>query len=168
MRWWQDWGFSWQGWRTNERGEYWLLAQVLLIALFPLLPVYRPWVVSESGAILIGTLGGAIALAGLLIALKAFTELGSNLTPLPHPKNQGELVQTGLYAWVRHPLYCGLLFLLAGLAIALQSLSHLTLTGLLLLVLNTKASREESWLTQRFPEYVAYQQRVRKLIPGLF
>ncbi len=167
MRWWKDWGFSWQGWRTNERGEYWLVVQVLLIALFPLLPVYRPWGVSESWRILTGTLGGAIALGGLLIALKAFMDLGSNLTPLPHPKDQGELVQTGLYAWVRHPLYCGLLLLLVGLAIALQSLSHLALTGLLLLVLNTKASREEAWLTQRFPEYTAYQQRVRKLIPGL-
>lgn len=168
MRWWQDWGFSWQGWQTNERGEYWLLAQVLLVALFPLLPVYRPWAVSGSWGALLSTTGGAIALGGLLIALKAFIDLGSNLTPLPHPKDQGELVQTGLYAWVRHPLYCGLLLLLAGLAVALQSLSHLALTGLLLLVLNTKAGREEAWLTQRFPEYVAYQQRVRKLIPGVF
>lgn len=168
MRWWQDWGFSWQGWQTNQRGEYWFVAQVLLLALFPLLPVYRPWPIPVPWGALISIAGGAIALCGLLIALKAFFDLGSNLTPLPHPKDQGELVQMGLYAWVRHPLYCGLLLLLAGLAIALQSMTHLALMLLLFLLLNAKASREEAWLSQRFPEYPAYQKRVSKLIPGLF
>lgn len=168
MRWWQDWGFSRQGWKTNESGEYWLLAQALLLVLFPLLPVYHPWSIPERWALSISITGWAIALLGLMIVLKAFFDLGPNLTPLPRPKESGELVQTGLYGWVRHPLYCGLLLLLGGVAIALKSWPHLGLTLVLLLVLNAKANREETWLSQKFPGYAAYQQQVSKLIPGVF
>jgi protein-S-isoprenylcysteine O-methyltransferase Ste14 len=168
MRWWQDWGFSLRGWKTNENGEYWLLAQASLLALFPLLPVYHPWSFPAGWLLFFNLLGGAIALSGLLVVLKSFRDLGANLTPLPRPKAGGELVQTGLYQWVRHPLYCGLLLLLGGVAIALCSLPHLGLTLVLLLVLNAKANREEAWLNQRFPDYAIYQQQVSKLLPGVF
>lgn len=42
------------------------------------------------------------------------------------------------------------------------------LQAILLIFLDIKARREETWLTQKYPEYTEYQQRVKKLIPGLY
>ncbi len=41
---------------------------------------------------------------------RSLFDLGQNLTPLPHPRHDGQLVQTGIYGLVRHPLYSGVIF----------------------------------------------------------
>jgi len=164
-----DWGFSQESWK-GQRGEYLLLMQAGLMIGFVLMPVYRPGWLSVSLPWLYGVWAIALLffLSGMLGAIKALLDLGQNLTPLPYPKPEGQLVQTGLYGIVRHPLYSSILFAELGYAIGQLSLSHLGTMLLLFLLLNDKARREEVWLRERYPDYAAYQQRVKKLIPFLF
>jgi len=166
-----EWGFSLEGLRTGNKGEYWFLAQGLLITIFPFVPVYRPnWLQINSSNLLYFTWGVAavLALSALVFLGKGFLDLGKQLTPLPYPKEDGELVQTGIYSLVRHPLYSGLIFLTLSWAIFQLSLSHL-LAGLIIFIfLNAKASKEEAWLSGKFPEYAEYQQGVKKLIPWVY
>lgn len=49
------------------------------------------------------------ALIGLLIVFIAIIQLNKNLTPFPTPKENGTLIQTGLYKFVRHPIYSGII-----------------------------------------------------------
>ena len=77
-------------------------------------------------------------------------------------------MQTGMYGIVRHPLYSSILLAEIGYAIGQLSLSHLGAMLLLFSLLNYKASREEIWLSDRHPDYAAYQHRVKKLIPFVF
>jgi len=77
-------------------------------------------------------------------------------------------VETGLYAWVRHPIYCGLILAALGWALFVQGWLTLVWAGLLLVFFDIKSRREEAWLMARFPGYAAYRQRVRKLIPYLY
>jgi protein-S-isoprenylcysteine O-methyltransferase Ste14 len=164
-----DWGFNRQSWK-GERGEYLLLLQAILMVGFLLVPVYRPasvWIQPpwQYGLWAIASL---LLIPALLLAGKGLLDLGRNLTPLPYPREDGELVQTGMYGVVRHPLYSGILLAALAYTIGQLSLSHAVATGVLFLVLNYKASREEAWLSDRYPAYSTYRQRVKKLIPGLF
>jgi protein-S-isoprenylcysteine O-methyltransferase Ste14 len=84
----KKWGFSTQWWR-GEKGEYWVLAQAILSLGFILLPVY-PVVILDN---LLPTwqyirwaLIGIFGLIAILLLLLGSVELGTNLTPLPHPK----------------------------------------------------------------------------------
>jgi protein-S-isoprenylcysteine O-methyltransferase Ste14 len=164
-----SWGFSKESWK-GQRGEYLLLLQAVLMIGFVLMPVYRPAWLSVSLPWLYGVWAIALLLflPATLGVIKALLDLGQNLTPLPYPKQDGQLVQTGTYSIVRHPLYTSILFAELGYAIAQLSLFHLGAMLALFLLLNYKASREEAWLSDRHPDYAAYQQRVKKLIPFVF
>jgi protein-S-isoprenylcysteine O-methyltransferase Ste14 len=164
----QEWGFSRQGWRSGERGEYLVILQGALMIGFVLLPVYRPvgWVIDSP--LFLSLRWGIATVLGLgasILIGKGLLDLGQNLTPLPYPKEDGQLVQSGIYSIVRHPLYTGLI----ALALSFQvSLSHLLATAIVFTFFDAKSRREEAWLTQKYSDYAEYQQQVKKLIPGLY
>jgi protein-S-isoprenylcysteine O-methyltransferase Ste14 len=99
---------------------------------------------------------------------KGLLDLGQNLTPLPYPKEDGQLVQSGIYSIVRHPLYTGLIALALSWSVFQVSLSHLLATAIVFTFFDAKSRREEAWLTQKYSDYAEYQQQVKKLIPGLY
>jgi len=150
------------------RGEGYVLLQFLLMGVLiwgpveiagrGLWPVY-PGVRVAGG--MIGLIGGGILLAGAIW-------LGPALTPFPRPRTRGALVQSGPYAWVRHPIYTGLLLLALGIALWRGSWISLGTAGLLFVLLDRKSRREEVWLRERYPEYAEYQARVPKLLPWRF
>jgi len=166
-----DWGFTLEGLRNGRKGEYWVLIQGLLILAFPFLPGFRPnWfkINSSEWLALIWGVAAVLALGALVLLGKGLLDLGKQLTPLPYPKEDGELVQTGVYSLVRHPLYSGVIFLALSWAIFQMSLSHLLGVLILLIFLNAKASKEEVWLTEKYADYGEYRQRVKKLIPWVY
>lgn len=166
-----DWGFTRKGWRSGERGEYLVLLQGALLIGFVLLPVYRPASWAIDSALFLALRWGITALLGLgasVLIIKGLLDLGRNLTPLPYPKEKGELVQSGVYDIVRHPLYSGLIFAALSWSAFQLSLSHLIAAAILFAFFDTKARKEEAWLTEKYPEYLDYQQRVKKLIPGVY
>jgi protein-S-isoprenylcysteine O-methyltransferase Ste14 len=159
-----------QAWWRGQRGEWFVIAQFALFLLIVLGPRtvagLPPWpAVISHFASSVGM--GFLALGGL-VSLIAALHLGSNLTPLPHPKEGATLVVTGMYRFVRHPIYLGVILMAAGFALVVQG--WLTLVEALALVVffDIKSRREEIWLAEHFPDYAAYQQRVRKLIPFIY
>lgn len=165
-----DWGFTWEGWRTGSRGEYLTLLQGLLLIGFVLLPVYPQLSLTLEQPILGLFWAGVGLLAGLatILLVKGLIDLGRNLTPLPYPKEDGHLVRTGVYSWVRHPLYSGLGLGAIAWTLVNLSLSHAAFSVILFIFFNIKANREEIWLSQKYPDYFAYQQQVKKLIPFIY
>jgi len=117
---------------------------------------------------LLQSLGYGIFIFGTIIALIAAINLGKNLTPLPRPKENAELIQGGLYRFVRHPIYFGVIVLSLGWGLIQQ----LTLVWLYVVIIaiffDIKSRKEEQWLVDRFPAYTDYQGRVRKLIPWIY
>lgn len=166
-----DWGFTPEGWRSGERGEYLVLLQGALLIGFVLLPVYRPvgWAI-DSPALLYVRWGMAVALGlgSSVLIIKGLLDLGQNLTPLPYPREDGQLVKSGVYSIVRHPLYSGLIFVAFSWVVFQLSLSHLIGAAILCAFFDAKARREEAWLSEKYPEYSDYQQKVKKLIPGVY
>lgn len=113
-------------------------------------------------------LGYAIFIVGSSIAIRAAFHLGKNLTPLPKPKDNAELVQTGLYGWVRHPIYFGVIVLALGWGLIQQTLLVWIYVLALIIFFDIKSRKEERWLVERFSTYADYQGRVRKLIPWIY
>lgn len=151
--------------RFGSRGEVWVVIQVLLFALFILTPQAGPaWPAPTAFRIA----GAAVIAGGIAVLYNSVVALGKSLTPFPRPLPTAELVTTGAYRLVRHPIYFGVL--LAALGISLLTLSplRLVLTLLLGVFFDRKATREERWLVDRYPGYPAYQARVRKLVPYLY
>ena len=160
----RDWGLSWGGWLDNRRGEWWLLGQLVLIALDIALPAWPLRWSSPQGLMVVGVV---VLIAGLVLAAVAFVQLGSSLTPLPEPMPNAELKAQGLYGFCRHPLYLAVLMCALGMALIKGGVLHpLLLLGLSVL-LRGKAKREEQALLRHYPDYGAYQQRVPAFFPGL-
>jgi protein-S-isoprenylcysteine O-methyltransferase Ste14 len=77
-----------------------------------------------------------------------------------------QVVSTGPYAWVRHPMYSGAFVLFAGVPLALGSWWGLLVVPLFLPVFVLRILNEEEVLARDLPGYTAYQRRVRyRLLP---
>lgn len=147
-----------------------MVAQFGLLVAFVLLPVYRPPGLHLPFYALYAALSVTLVVefGAVFLLARGITELGQSLTPLPYPRDDGELVQTGVYRVIRHPLYGGLILAALGWTILQVSLSHLAGTIALFLFFDAKASREENWLVEKYPDYAEYRQQVKKLIPWMY
>lgn len=156
-------------WWKGRRGEWYVGMQAVLFGLVIFGPTGTGLPAWPSPLAAIATpLGLALVAIGGLIAAAAALKLGPNLTPLPHPKDDSTLVDTGLYGLVRHPIYCGLILAAFGWALYVQGWLTLAWALVLLVFFDIKSRREEAWLLARFPAYADYRRRVRKLIPFIY
>ncbi len=147
------------------KGGAWVVAQFVVMAAWLIVtPLGHPLARSPglwiAAAVLFG-LGAVAGVAGTLV-------LGKNRTPFPKPRKDSSLVQTGIYAFVRHPLYSSLIALSFGWACLWGSGVGVAIAIVQALLLDAKARREELWLRTQFPEYAAYAARVRRLIPRIY
>ena len=152
----------------GPRGEGWVALQLLLIVGV----VAACWWTGGSWLLpwqsVTGLVGNALLIGGLLVVVLGALGLSSSFTVMPRPKEDGELVTTGLYQFVRNPIYAGLIAAMFGASLGSASLPALVLSGVLALVLDLKTRREEVFLRERFPGYGAYAAHTRKFIPGLY
>jgi protein-S-isoprenylcysteine O-methyltransferase Ste14 len=112
--------------------------------------------------------GLALFFLGLALAVWARLHIGSNWGTPMSKKDEPELVTSGPYRWVRHPIYSGLILAVAGIALAV-SWWGLIAVALLFWFFVYSATREEAYLTERFPDsYPAYRRSTKMLIPFIF
>jgi len=146
------------------KGRLYVGAQGVLI--FALLLAPR-WAASWSVSPTVSAAGWALAAAGGVVLVVAFAQLGQALTPLPEPRADAELTTEGLYRWVRHPIYGGVLAMAWGWTAAHLSWSTILLAAALTALLNAKAGYEEGLLSDRYPGYAEYALRTPRFVPRL-
>ncbi|SRR6266478_1690728 len=106
--------------------------------------------------------------AGVGIAIWARRHLGQFWSARVTLKVDHQLIQSGPYAWVRHPIYAGLLLAILGTALFLGKWRALVGFGLLSFGFWQKAWREEALLAAQFgPDYEQYRKQTRSLVPRL-
>ncbi|HUI94151.1 MAG TPA: isoprenylcysteine carboxylmethyltransferase family protein [Xanthobacteraceae bacterium] len=115
----------------------------------------------------LGALGAALALAGIAFAIWARRVLGRNWSGLVMGVRDGhELVQTGPYAIVRHPIYTGLALAMLGTALTIGTLfAWLGVAAGLCGILLRVAIEERLMAAEFGAAHAAYRQRTRKLVP---
>ena len=138
-----------------------VVVQGLLIFAVLLLPAGDDWTLSPAGdavAVTLEWIGTAILVAGLV-------NLGRSLTALPTPVPHGELKVGGLYRFVRHPIYTGVMALIIGAAARSANVWAALAAGALVVWFMAKARWEEDRLRARYPDYDAYAARTPRFVP---
>jgi len=175
---WIGWAISWvvaAGWsdRTESRPsvgpEIGYRILMLIGTLIMFVPAHgyegplRLWHIGWTGAWACAALVGV----GVAIAWWARLYLGRLWSARITRKADHKVVDTGPYAFVRHPIYAGLLLSLAATAAAKGTILGLAGFAILLLGIWLKARMEERWLSAQLGEdaYGEYRRRVPMLLP---
>ncbi|MDR9457718.1 MAG: isoprenylcysteine carboxylmethyltransferase family protein [Salegentibacter sp.] len=108
-----------------------------------------------------------LILIGGGVVLLALLQLKTNLSIFPSPLRGSNLITHGLFKYVRHPIYSGILLSAFALALYLGSGYKLLIAFLLLILFYFKSSYEEKLLLQKFPEYKEYMKRSGRFLPGI-
>ncbi len=111
-------------------------------------------------------IGVALCVAGLAFCIWARFTLGRNWSGVVTLKGGHELITSGPYALVRHPIYTGLLTMFVATVIVLGHVAGIIAMPFVFGSLWIKLRYEEKLMLKQFPEqYAAYQKRVKRIIP---
>jgi len=152
----------------GPRGEGWVVIQFLLLGFIFLAGIAGGGGWTRETRFATTVLAAFLLLVGGVLALKGLIDLRDALTPLPHPRDGAQLVESGSYRLVRHPIYGGLVIGSVGWALLAASLLALLGAAALLVFFRLKSEREEAWLAERYPGYDAYRARTKRMIPFVY
>jgi len=145
------------------------LAKCVKVAILVLIivQVFLPDVLPILDRALVLRIVGACAYAlGLTVAVLGRIQLGGNWSDIEVGRvaEGHEVVSTGVYRYLRHPIYVGDLLLLIGLELALNSWLVLAAVALVPPVL-WRAVKEERALCRAIPGYAEYARRSKRFVP---
>ena len=175
---WIIWAFYWlavaKNTKSNARKEtiasrashFVPLAIAAVFLWFPLNPnsLLTSKFVQKSGTL--WWIGLFCTIAGLFISVWARRYLGKNWSAAVTVKQEHELVRSGPYKLVRHPIYTGLILAFFGSVIASGEWRGLIALLIVVYTFWRKLKHEEHWMLQTFGlEYLAYRSQVKALIP---
>ena len=144
-----------------------LIQGVILVAIFVAGLTESSF--SGDGPMVVTVLGVVLMVLGGILAVLGVRSLGRGLTALPHPRDGSELVSTGVYRLVRHPIYGGLVIGALGYGLAMHAMVTAVVGSIALLAFfRLKSAREEVWLEQRYAGYPAYRAATRRILPFIY
>lgn len=147
------------------------LVLILIVAAVLRSPSLREFlgqIQRSANSDILGWTGVALCVLGFGLAISARWYLGRNWGMPMSRKEQPELVTSGPYALIRHPIYTGLILAMLGSALGLIIIWALVVVPVGAYFIYS-ARREETLMLQLFPEqYAAYMARTGMLAPRLF
>ena len=154
-----------KGMNNRLKGNLLVVGQFILIALLILVPSSG----LDTGAFsfFLTAFSIVLLLAGFVILGLSALALGKSLTAHPIPGKNAVLVTDGLYRYVKHPIYSGLLLVALGLTIAGGFFPHVLFLIALTFLLNYKASFEEALLAKSYAGYAEYSKKTGRFVPRL-
>ncbi len=165
--------------RQGAGGTWWrgvtirfviVVAVVLIVRV--LLPEHALRHVAQAqanGSPVVAGFGVAICALGVGFAIWARTHLGRSWGMPMSVREGSELVTRGPYAFVRHPIYTGILLAILGTAMVRWSVWSAVMLPVVFVYCVYAAKSEERSMTTRFPnQYPDYMNRTKMLVPLLF
>ena len=156
--------------RREPRGER-LIQLVFMVAAYFLMfndQFSRGWLTTRfvPASPSIGKFGVTVAVVGIAFAIWARWHLGENWSATVTLKEGHELISSGPYRYMRHPIYSGMLLAFVGTALALGEYRALISVCIVLVAFYTKAKKEELFLTQEFGEkFREHSRRTGRFLP---
>ncbi len=149
----------------TDRLAGWLFvaAQAVLLVALVVLPRADHWPVPTW----LNVIGYGLMAVGFALVVVAGLRLGPSLTPTPVPTEHGRLTTTGLYRISRHPIYTGVLAIVAGITVRSASYAVAAVGLLTVAFFTVKARWEEDRLRERYADYDAYAAATGRFLPRL-
>src|SRR5215469_696705 len=144
------------------------LTFLIVIALLSIPRIPLPWLYRQlwPSGLSSFMVGAAVTVGGLLFAVWARQHLGRNWSNAVTIKQNHELITTGPYALVRHPIYTGILTGFLGTAVALSQVRGVIGFVLTFFAFWAKLRIEEEWMRSQFGEtYATYVNHTAALVP---
>lgn len=148
--------------KHRAKKDVWFVSIQLLLFILYFIPFFT---IALNLNILLTYTGLAIAVLGFLVIIVAILQLNKNLTPFPTPIDRGTLIQTGLYKFVRHPIYSGIILGAFGFGIYQESLWKMSIGLVLWVLFYFKSGYEETLLLKHYPEYESYRTQTSRFFP---
>src|ERR1700687_4560037 len=127
---------------TERTSKRYAVAQTVLLILFAAVVFLSPrnYLFASARAAIAGDVLGAV---GVLLIVFAFASLGGAIQIAPEPKRGAQLVETGVYKYLRHPIYTGIIFCVIGLFLRQPSIWVAVASAMVIIFLLFKARFEE-------------------------
>ena len=154
------------GWWSRESGRLGVIGIVVALwGIPPLRHALRSTQAHLAGSAILGFTGASLCAMGIGFAIIARAYLGRNWGMPMTRKECPELVTTGPYAWVRHPIYSGLILAMLGSTLGQSVFWTVPLLSFSAYFIHS-ARREERLMLEQFPQqYPAYAARTKMLLP---
>src|SRR5215469_1517544 len=137
----------------------------LALGVLPGLDHRFGWSAVPLALVLLGDAGAALAMYVIFLVFRANTHAAATVKV----EESQQVISSGLYGLIRHPMYLGALLLFLSVPLALGSFWTLLLVPLLLMALAARLLDEEHFLRSNLPGYAAYCDKVRyHLIPFIW
>lgn len=161
----------------GQRDQMLLMSSLTGLAIIPLiyfitsrLGTGQPWFANYAFNSTLGWIGLVLMIAALAVLYETHRELGRNWSVTLDTRKKHKLIDTGLYAYVRHPMYTGfwlLAFAQAGLmANWVAGLAGIVGWGILYFL---RVGREEQLMVETFgDDYRDYMRRTKRVIPLIY
>jgi protein-S-isoprenylcysteine O-methyltransferase Ste14 len=154
----------------SDKAKGWVLVviQFTLLAIILLSSAFEFKYVNRELMPVVHYIGVTLILIGALFFTVILITFGQYMTPNPVPRDKAVLKTTGLYKFVRHPMYFTVLVLLLGVILYFQAFYSLIWLVIAFFFLVFKSTFEESYLMKKFPEYSEYRDRTKRIIPFVY
>jgi protein-S-isoprenylcysteine O-methyltransferase Ste14 len=156
---------GWTAWRAIGLRLLIAVIALLVISVPPVRHLLRELQADQTRSVLPGMIGVLLCASGVTLMVAARRHLGRNWGMPVSRKEDPELITSGPYAYVRHPIYGGIMLAMLGTAIGATPFWAVPLVVFCPYFVYA-ARREEQFMTAQFPEhYPAYRQRTWLLLP---
>lgn len=152
--------------RANSGQRFTFIIFVIILLTLSHLPYFHVQPFTSNNIIL--TVGVILCALGLGFAVWARVHLGSNWNAEPSIQQGHELVTSGPYQWVRHPIYTGLIIALFGSTLVGNAV-WLVIFIALGFIFVWRIKTEEKFMMELFPQaYPEYKKRTKALFPFIW
>lgn len=143
-------------------GAVWFAVQMVIFVAMLAAPIIQ----RSEVPVAVRVVGVLLLVAGLALAGAGYRSLGGSHSPGTTPITGARLVSTGVYGYLRHPIYAGWCLGAFGVALIFGSLLGVGVAVALVVFYDLRTREEEKFLMAEYPDYGAYRQRVKgRLVP---
>jgi protein-S-isoprenylcysteine O-methyltransferase Ste14 len=153
---------------SRTKGYIFVILQFTIAGLIIISALFEKKYVYHLENYFIRIVGSVFLLLGLFIFVVTLINFGQLITPNPVPRDSAQLKTTGIYKYIRHPMYLAVLLMLIGFTLYYNSYFTLVLCAAGVLFILIKIGYEESYLVDKFPEYKNYSLKSKKLLPYIY
>ena len=143
------------------------------IVIVPYLTVFalyyiRDYIGSYEGIIALRITGAVVLFLGVAIYIHSHFLLRGNWSVMASIKKSHRLVKSGLYSYIRHPMFASMLLIVPGSGLLISNYLIIAFIPVVWAIYYIRAKREEELLKEEFPEYEQYIRKTKMFIPGVF